>query len=123
MIVRPGDAGSACRCLILLALGAMIPPLAGATGLSDIDDQIEFEGEAMDRPNVCAKFFRTGTWPLKQGNAICIRQGNNDEGSGLEVSPEGGFVTVRSKTNPLIVGREFRNDGSAPAWLNSGDPR
>lgn len=90
---------------------------------SQLDDQIEFEGEAMDRPNICVKFFRNGTWPLKQTNAICIRQGKNDEGGGLEVSPEGGFVTVRSKTNPLVVGREFRNDGSAPAWLNNGDAR
>lgn len=90
---------------------------------SQRDDQLEFEGDAIDRPNVCARLFRAGTWPLTHENTICIRQGRGDEGNGLEVSPQGGFVHIRSQANPLIVGREFRNDGSAPAWLNNGDAR
>ncbi len=90
---------------------------------SQRDDQAEFEREAIDHPNLCARFFRADSWPLKLENAICIRQGRGDEGDGLQISPQGGFVDIRSKTNPLIIGREFRNDGSAPAWLNNGDAR
>jgi hypothetical protein len=51
---------------------------------------------------------------------ICGRLVQNGA-NGLSVSPDGGFVDIRSKTNPVIVGREYHNDGTGPDWLNHGE--
>src|SRR5437870_4138743 len=50
------------------------------------------------------------------GDNICVRL-IQDGANGLTVSPDGGYVNVRSKGNPLIVGREYHNDGTGPARL------
>src|SRR5262249_30962006 len=76
---------------------------------SQQDDQAEFERAAATHPNVCARFLRTDSWPLERANTICARL-DQDAADGLSVSPAGGFVHIRSKSNPLIVGREYRND-------------
>ena len=83
-------------------------------------DQVEFEKAAVARPNVCARFLRTGSSPLELVNTICGRLVQNGA-DGLSVSPDGGFVDIRSKTNPVIVGREYHNDGTGPDWLNHGE--
>jgi hypothetical protein len=87
---------------------------------SQVDDQIELEKEAAHRPNVCARFYRVGPWPAASVNTICVRL-IQDGANGLTVSPDGGYVDVRSSVNPLIVGREYHNNGSDPAWLNHGE--
>ncbi len=87
---------------------------------SQEDDQIEFERAEIDRPNVCARIYRAGPWPVAPVNTICVRL-IQDGANGLTVSPGGGYIDIRSKGNPLIVGREYRNDGTGPAWLNHGE--
>jgi len=87
---------------------------------SQEDDQIEVERSAEDRPNVCARFYRTGTWPVTPVNTICVRL-VEDGANGLQVRSDGGYVDAQSKNNPLIVGREYRNGGDGPAWLNHGE--
>jgi hypothetical protein len=87
---------------------------------SQVGDQIKFEEDAADRPNVCARFYRTDAWPLTSVNTLCVRL-IQDGASGLTVSPEAASSTFEARTIPLIVGREFRNDGTGPAWLNHGD--
>ena len=104
-----------------LSLHGEFVVIAETTDLaSQVDDQIEFERAAIDRPNVCARFYRAGPWPVAPVNNICVRL-IQDGAEGLMVSPDGGYVDIRSKGNPLIVGREYRNDGTGPAWLNHGE--
>jgi hypothetical protein len=83
-------------------------------------DQIEFEKAAVARANVCARFLRTSSSPLALVNTICVRLWPNGAIE-LKVSPDGGYVDIRSETNPVIVGREYRNDGTGPDWLNHGE--
>jgi hypothetical protein len=33
-----------------------------------VDDQVEFEKAAVSRPNVCARFYRVGPWPVASAN-------------------------------------------------------
>jgi hypothetical protein len=87
---------------------------------SQEDDQTEFEQAAVDQPNVCARFLRATSWPLVPVNTICARLAPVGP-HGISVSPEGGFVDIRSDDSPLIVGREYRNDGTGPIWLNHGE--
>jgi len=87
---------------------------------SQVDDQIELERTVIGQPNVCARFYRTGTWPVAPVNTICVRLIQNGP-NGLKVSPNGRYVDIPSKSDPLIVGREYRNNGAGPAWLNHGE--
>jgi len=87
---------------------------------SQEDDQIELEKPASSQPNVCARFYRTDSWPVTPVNTICGRL-IKDGANALKVSPDGGYVHVRSNSNSLIVGREYRNNGDGPAWLNHGE--
>jgi hypothetical protein len=104
-----------------LSLHGEFVVISEATDLaSQEEDQIEFERAATDRPNVCARFYRAGPWPVAPVNNICVRL-VQDGADGLTVSPDGGYVDIRSKGNPLVVGREYRNDGTGPAWLNHGE--
>ena len=88
---------------------------------SQEDDQVELEKAASSRRNVCARFYRIATWPVAPVNAICARLTQDGAEEGMTVSPGGGYVVFRSKGNPIIVGREYRNDGTGPAWLNHGE--
>jgi hypothetical protein len=36
------------------------------------------------------------------------------------VSPDGNYVAIDDGANPIIVGREYRNEGIGPGWLISG---
>ncbi|WP_426422610.1 hypothetical protein [Bradyrhizobium genosp. A] len=87
---------------------------------SQQDDQADVERAAASRPNVCARFLRVGSWPLEPANTICVRLAQ-DGADGLSVSPDGNFLNIRSRTNPLIVGREYRNGEAGPSWLNNGE--
>ena len=96
------------------------PVLQGeALGFSQEEDQSQYEQAAVDSPNVCSRFLHATSWPLVPVNTICARL-VQDGADGISLSPEGGFVSIRSKSNPLIVGREYRNDGTGPVWLNHG---
>jgi hypothetical protein len=88
---------------------------------SQQDDQVEFERAAISRPNACTRFYRTSHWPVAPVNTICVHLIHDGAEERMPVSPNGGYVAFRSKGNSLIVGREYRNDGTGPAWLNHGE--
>jgi hypothetical protein len=39
----------------------------------------------------------------------------------MTVSPDGGYVVFQTNGSPLIVGREYRNNGAGPVWLKHGE--
>jgi hypothetical protein len=77
------------------------------------EDQIDLERESYEQAGDCVHFYRAeaGREPSRI-NSICGR----GMWPGLSVSPDGTYVLFPS----VIVGRDYRNDGSGPEWLTNG---
>jgi hypothetical protein len=83
-------------------------------------DQLEPERQEADKERICALFFRgNSTQTVQHQNTLCARLGPSY--NELKVSHDASFIAVRSEERPLIVGRDYRNDGTGPSWLNNGD--
>jgi hypothetical protein len=91
---------------------------------SQQDDQIELERQQDARAQICVKMYLgSSAEKFQRINSLCalVSQIDHSIADSLIVSPGAKFIAFGARGNPLIVGRDFRNDGRGPAWLTNGD--
>jgi hypothetical protein len=53
-------------------------------------------------------------------NTICLSAQGNDIRR-FRISPNAKYVGMEGNKDSVIVGREYRNDGTGPKWISNGD--
>jgi hypothetical protein len=85
-------------------------------------DQQELERHAADRASTCVHLLLSESGRgARRLNSICARLGKGAADK-LNVSPDGNYVAIESTSAPLIVARDYRNEGTGPDWLTNGGP-
>lgn len=94
---------------------------------SQEEDQIKLEEADNAKARVCARFFTgNSAATLRRTNSLCGLASHtslqpDSHTYAPAVSPGGKFVVFRGYKDqtPLIVGRDFRQDGRGPEWLTN----
>jgi hypothetical protein len=86
---------------------------------SQQEDQLELERIEKARARICARLFRGDSADaLRRINSLCALADQIDSDTVI-VSPNAKFIVMPGRGNPLIVGRDYRSDGSGPEWLTN----
>jgi hypothetical protein len=84
------------------------------------EDHAAFEEEVRAEAGPCVHIFRAnGTSPVTAVNRICSHTSGGDMRR-MYISPNANYVAITGRKEFVIVGREYRNDGTGPAWLKTG---
>jgi hypothetical protein len=84
------------------------------------EDQAEFEKDWQSRLGPCAHIYRSEATSIKAVNTICVSAQGTDIRR-FQISPNAKYVGMEGNKDSVIVGREYRNDGTGPKWISNGD--
>jgi hypothetical protein len=84
------------------------------------EDQIEFEKDWHFRLGPCVYIYRSEAASMTAVNTICVSAQGNDIRR-FRISPNAKYVGMEGNKDSVIVGREYRNDGTGPKWISNGD--
>jgi hypothetical protein len=82
------------------------------------EDQAKIEEGLKARIGPCAYIYHSES--IKAVNTICVGAQDNDIKS-IKISPNAKYIAMEGNKDSTIVGREYRNNGTGPKWINNGD--
>jgi len=84
------------------------------------EDQAEFEKDWHLRLGPCAYIYRSEAMSMRAINTICVSKQDSDVRR-FKISPNAKYVGMEGNKDSVIVGREYRNDGTGPKGISNGD--
>ena len=84
------------------------------------EDQAEFEKDWHFRLGPCAYIYRSEAMSMRPINTICVSKQHSDVWR-FKISPNAKYAGMEGNKDSVIVGREYRNDGTGPKWISNGD--